>query len=257
MGKKSISFFLAFLFTISSCVTAFASESVSDYDGRVLISSEEVCVAGTTVVVNSYYDQGFRVRTYKFIDNTITEQQMDLAMETLSSTVSNTDNVSNAESKAEPRLQDPIVHNSKSFSDSDRSSTLIGFELSQSGTFYSGARDGYFYLWVGDESVTRAGYPHPEITPDSITIHQTLTTNGIGVSWSWPPSVSATEKSRTFTLGPYPDVNFMDAEWAKSGASSRSSVKFTLTASSRGDVQIKNKVYALSTSTSFSYHEDV
>ena len=154
MGKKSISFFLAFLFTISSCVTAFASESVSDYDGRVLISSEEVCVAGTTVVVNSYYDQGFRVRTYKFIDNTITEQQMDLAMETLSSTVSNTDNVSNAESKAEPRLQDPIVHNSKSFSDSDRSSTLIGFELSQSGTFYSGARDGYFYLWVGDYSLT-------------------------------------------------------------------------------------------------------
>lgn len=253
MQKKVISFFLAFLFTISSCVTAFASESVSDYVGRVLISSEEVCVAGTTVVVNSYYDQGFRVRTYKFIDNTITEQQMNQAMETLSS------NVSNGESKvkAEPRLQDPIVHDTVPFSDSDRSVTLIGFELSQSGTFYSGARDGYYYLWVGDGSVTRAGYPHPEITPDSITIHQTLTTSGIGVSWSWPPAVSSTEKSQTFTLGPYPNVNFMDAEWIKSGASNRSSVKFTLTASSRGDVQIKTKLYSLNTSNAFSYHDDI
>lgn len=248
MRNKVLSFFFVLLFSISLCITAYANDNVEGSGSRVLLSSEKVNIAGTTVVTNTYYDQGFRVTTYKFVDQSISEQQMNQAAKLIMS------GSLCAEEKAVSRISDPVVNGTEPFSSSNRSTTLIGYEVGQSGTFYSGSGDSYSYLWVGAGSTSYVGYVHPEETPDSIIIHQTLTTTGTGVSWSWPPSINATEKTETYVLGPYTHVNVMRAEWDVGGASTRLPINFTLTASTRGDIQFKDKTYALSTSNTYSYY---
>lgn len=216
----------------------------------VLLSSEDVLIKGTEVIVDHYYDQGFLVETYRFPDHSVTESQIVEAIDILDS---RSGDVTNPEPTIRPMLGNPIQNGSKKYSSSAKSSSNICFEVSQSGTFYTGSADSYMYIWIKN-AVTKAGYTHPDDTPDKITIHQTITTTGLCVSWSYPPAISSTTKTDTYILGPYEKVNFVKAEWIDAGASSRFGSGFSMTVTSRADAYFGGTSYAAYTSDTGYYY---
>lgn len=223
--------------------SALAYDSPSNED--CLISIETISINGIRTEVKTYFDEGFTVKTYRFIDPDVSKDMMESAIASIEAA----DTVTASADLPLSITTTPVATHTKKFSTSARAPSNIRCEASQSGTFCKSNQD-YAYLWVtGGKS--NAGYTDPDYTPDSIWITETFTTTGLSLSISWPPSVSLDSTTYQKTLGPYHNVNFVTSNWPQVSARKTAGTGFSMTVQTEVDAYLSGDHQTYGALTSF------
>ena len=222
--------FLSCVLLIMFCTSAFAST------GAVLLDSKETVIDGQKVIVNTYDDNGYIVQTFKWPDATcgieskLSEQEMDTFID------ANYPAVIQEYAEEIDLYSGPI-----SFDKRAQSSQNAYCAVRTVGDFYATCLLPPFKTKVVGGYLR--GYYGGPTTATKITLTETYNFSGIDVTVSWPPGVSVTGSSHTWTSDSYDDTNMATAH--REDIEGQSILAdCTLGINSRADIYLGNVSYS-------------